>query len=698
MVKTEAKPSTCVVNGNNEYYTCTVCDKVYQDIDGAYETTVTLETLPLKEHSYTGAYLFDKATKTHKQLCVNGCDEYGEAVACTFTSEVITDPTCTEKGSREYKCSLCHGTYTEDISAKGHTMVKTEANPSTCVSSGNNEYYTCTVCDKVYKDEAGTTETTVEAETLAKLDHSYTGEYLFDEATKTHKQLCVNGCDEYGEAVGCTFDSGVVTTDPTCTEDGVKTFTCSVCHGAYTETVPANGHTMVKTEAKPSTCVVNGNNEYYTCTVCDKVYQDIDGAYETTVTLETLPLKEHSYTGAYLFDKATKTHKQLCVNGCDEYGEAVACTFTSEITKDPACAEKGEMTHTCLFCGGQYKDEIPALGHSMVKTEAVAPTCHFPGNNEYYTCSVCRKVYKDEEGTTETTVESEILSKLPHDNVLIEKVESTCATEGYEKYKCRLCGAITCVHDESPKPDHTFTATPIPATCTTKGGTRFECSVCHLKYDVLDGDYAEHTWAKEWTVDTPATCTQNGSKSIHCTVCNAQGNTAVILKLPHSIDMSKSVNSGAGDNYTWFTFKCRTCDYRVAQFTIFAKDENGNAIPGAKITITDSKGEVEKSGNADENGRFCTENTVFKSGNYTVTVAMDDNHKTDGVLTVAQDGSVSGSIGHIKKAVCGHLCHKNNFIGRLIRSICTFFSAKFNRTIKCCDDMEWYGKYADGLK
>ena len=56
---------------------------------------------------------------------------------------------------------------------------------------------------------------------------------------------------------------------------------------------------------------------------------------------------------------------------------------------------------------------LPALGHIMTKTEAVAPTHTTPGSNAYYTCNTCHKVFRDEQGTTETTPEQEVLPRLP---------------------------------------------------------------------------------------------------------------------------------------------------------------------------------------------------------------------------------------------------------------------------------------------
>lgn len=54
-------------------------------------------------------------------------------------------------------------------------LTKTEAKAATYTETGNNEYYTCSVCQKVFKDAAGTQETTVEAETIAKLTRPSSG-------------------------------------------------------------------------------------------------------------------------------------------------------------------------------------------------------------------------------------------------------------------------------------------------------------------------------------------------------------------------------------------------------------------------------------------------------------------------------------------------------------------------------------------
>ena len=66
-----------------------------------------------------------------------------------------------------------------------------------------------------------------------------------------------------------TWDAGVVTEEPTCTEPGVKTYTCTTCGATKTETTPALGHAWgAYTVTKHA---VNGNNgeKTRTCTRCN---------------------------------------------------------------------------------------------------------------------------------------------------------------------------------------------------------------------------------------------------------------------------------------------------------------------------------------------------------------------------------------------------------------------------------------------
>lgn len=62
--------------------------------------------------------------------------------------------------------------------------------------------------------------------------------------------------------------------------------------------------------------------------------------------------------------------------------------YTSSVTKEPTCTEKGVRTYTCS-CGDSYTKAIKALGHDYVTHEAQAPTCTEKGWGAYKTCTRC---------------------------------------------------------------------------------------------------------------------------------------------------------------------------------------------------------------------------------------------------------------------------------------------------------------------
>lgn len=94
-------------------------------------------------------------------------------------------------------------------------------------------------------------------------------------------------CDNCGEVVSTkeipatgahTWDNGTVTTEPTETTPGVRTFTCAVCGQTRTETIPATGaHThkwdagKVTTEPTATTPGVRT----YTCTICGLTKEEV---------------------------------------------------------------------------------------------------------------------------------------------------------------------------------------------------------------------------------------------------------------------------------------------------------------------------------------------------------------------------------------------------------------------------------------
>ena len=92
-------------------------------------------------------------TCSHKNA--DGSDALGEV------TETV-EPTCTEHGYTTHKCSLCNSivkVYKDDV-LKPHKLTHHALKNATCTEAGNIEYWQCSVCNKLFSDEATTKEIT----------------------------------------------------------------------------------------------------------------------------------------------------------------------------------------------------------------------------------------------------------------------------------------------------------------------------------------------------------------------------------------------------------------------------------------------------------------------------------------------------------------------------------------------------------
>lgn len=176
---------------------------------------------------------------------------------------------------------------------------------------------------------------------------------------------------------------------------------------------------------------------------------------------------------------ATCTAKAVCET-CDQpYGELGAHKLTKTDAKAATCTETGNEAYwTCSGCGKYFSDEngtneiekdswvLKTLGHDMTKTGAKEATCTEDGNNEYYTCSRCGGVFKDEAGTQATTVEAETLKKLGHDwsnkNGICARCDAKCTETHKPGTTCSVCHKYTSYPYVPGAPTYPATAPAVP--------------------------------------------------------------------------------------------------------------------------------------------------------------------------------------------------------------------------------------------
>ena len=179
---------------------------------------------------------------------------------------------------------------------------------------------------------------------------------------------------------------------------------------------------MVQTPKKDATCTVDGTEEYWTCEICRKHFEDESGTIPTTPEENKIQAIGHSYgEPVWSWAEDGKTCKVTFTCEKDEtHKETPKVTVTSAEKTPGTCTEAGVTTYTATveFNGKTYTDtkdvaDIPSIGHKLTKTEAKAPTSTDTGNIEYWYCKVCDKYFSDEKAEHEITLEDTIIAKLP---------------------------------------------------------------------------------------------------------------------------------------------------------------------------------------------------------------------------------------------------------------------------------------------
>lgn len=243
-------------------------------------------------------------------ITVHECDNHWN------DGEITTEPTCIKEGIKTFTCTICGDTKTETISKAADKHLHSEIRDkkdATCKDEGYTGDTYCTDCGK--KISSG--------QTIVKTDNH-------------------------------NWNTGEITTSPTCKDTGVKTFTCTICGNTKTETVKKTTkhlHTEIRNK-KDATCKDEGYTGDTYCTDCGKKISSGKSIAKT---------ETHSYDDG-------------------------------KITTKPTCTKRGTKTYTCTICGNTKTETVKATGHSYGEYKVVKKPTATKDGLKSRTCTVCGKV------------------------------------------------------------------------------------------------------------------------------------------------------------------------------------------------------------------------------------------------------------------------------------------------------------------
>ena len=407
---------TCTEKGYTTY-TCKRCGDHY-----------TADEVAARGHDYKAVVTAPTCTeKGYTTYTCKRCGEHytaDEVAALGHDYEaVVTAPTCTEDGYTTYTCRNCGDRRTGHVvGALGHSYK--------CTENGNDRIYTCTRCGDTYTEailptvevklqpgetytfhteDAAVTESAdpaVAATTIEALSGGYRQVTELAEGTfllvSGDRMLTATASTYYSSWDGAGTVSGL-----TC---AAYSTTGDLSNALWTVTAVSGGYTVQSADGRYLNLTESTRSASVTLTTAPQVLTitDLGSAFSIRFSDTYLDRYSTTFAGAYPGNANANERWQLyravpagydvtitgvaegatrTVIGGVRYAVTVhAHAYTATVTTAATCTTPGVRTYACA-CGESYTEEIPATGHSYVRTEE--------NGNYVYTCSACGDSYTE---------------------------------------------------------------------------------------------------------------------------------------------------------------------------------------------------------------------------------------------------------------------------------------------------------------
>lgn len=495
------------------------------------------------------ATLYGVTSSTSPLVSVHDCKNHWD------TGKVTKKPTCTEPGEKTFTCSICRKTTKkENVPATGHNYASawTTDIAATCEKTGTESRH-CT--------NENCTATT-EPRSIAALGHNWK-----DNGDET--AICTrNGCKATHTHA---WDSGTITTEPTCTAQGERTYHCiyeenGICTATKTEAVKKLGHNYILTKTEAPTCEKDGVL-HDKCSRCSKT--------RTKRDTDNLALG-HSWTDN---GDGTATCSR---EGCGKKHTHDLDSGTTTVA--PTCTTTGEKEYCCTYTNCPYKktETLKATNHKNKETKNYKkPTCQEEGYTGDVYCTDCGIKLSSGKST----------KKYDHDwdRGTVTK-EATCKEEGSVTYRCENCDETETVSIKKTAHNYKIMEQK-DATCTENGYSIFVCQTCNdkKKEEIVAKGHSKGIRNKK-----TATCKAEGyTGATYCRTCNTLLEEGKVLpKLEHQWNDGTVTKRATYETAGELTYRCRKC----AEKRIISIEKLAYPKAGTSYTISGNEYKISKPG------------------------------------------------------------------------------------------------------
>ena len=494
------------------------------------------------------ATLYGITVSTSPPVSVHDCKNHWD------TGKVTKKPTCTEPGEKTFTCSICKSTKKESVPATGHNYASawTTDRPATCEKTGTESRHcqneNCTA--------------TTEQRSIAALGHNWK-----DNGDET--AICTrNGCKATHTHA---WDSGTITTEPTCTAQGERTYHCTykengICTATKTEAVKKLGHRYILIKKEAPTCESDGIL-YGKCSRCSKTITKQDAKN---------PALGHDW-------KDNGDGTATCSReGCGKKHTHDLDSGTTTVA--PTCTATGEKEYCCIYANCPYKktESLKATGHKNKETRNYKkPTCQEEGYTGDIYCKDCGILLSS----------GKVTKKYDHDwdGGKVTK-EATCKEEGIMTYTCENCDEIETVSIKKTAHNYKIMEQK-DATCTENGYSISACQTCNdkKKEEIVAKGHSKGIRNKK-----TATCKAEGyTGDTYCRICKTLLEEGKILpKLEHQWNDGTVTKRATYETAGELTYRCRKC---VAK-RIISIEKLAYPKAGTSYTISGNEYKISKPG------------------------------------------------------------------------------------------------------